>query len=155
MPLLRSAERKVNWSTARLMTDGVQPALRGFAARSARAEHELDLLRQGPCWYQVEASMELTLALKRGPANLQQVVKRAVMLRGGVGNQGAPAPRRLRRGNHDVSGAGVDQAGGSCGAIEHRPFSSQARRFYLPGGEVNRFISSGTGLNCFHVHLEA
>ena len=43
---------KVNWSTARLMTaaasvdNGVQPALRGHAARRAREEHDvLDMLR--------------------------------------------------------------------------------------------------------------
>ena len=72
----------------------------GFAARRAREEHELDL----------EASMEMTLALTTGPENLQQLVRSAVVLRGRVGNQRIPAPRRPSLRNHDVSGAGVDRS---------------------------------------------
>ena len=46
----------VEESTARLMTlaasmdDGAQPALQGYAARRAREEHELDLLRGWAAW---------------------------------------------------------------------------------------------------------
>ena len=96
---------------------GVQPALRGNAARRAWEEHELDLLRgrlaEESHWDQVEASMELTLALTTGPASLQQMVKRAMLLRGRVGNQGTPALRRPR---------------------PDRPVSPQVRRFYLALG---------------------
>ena len=66
--------------------------------------------RQGSRWDEMEASMELTLALMTGPANLQQLVRRAVAWQREEGNQGVPAPRRPRPGNRDVSGAGVDQA---------------------------------------------
>ena len=53
------------------------------------------------------------MALTTGPANLQQVVERAVVLRGRVGNQGIPTTSRPRPGNHDVSSTRVFQAGRS------------------------------------------
>ena len=70
---------------------------------------------------------------------------------------------------HSV-GAGVGQAVVSCGAVGHRPFLSQVRRFkscpWLTKDFFPNFLdglstrckdhqSSGRGLNCFHLHFEA
>ena len=95
---------KVNWSVARLRWT------MECSRHSVATQH---VVRQESRWDQVEASMEFTMELTTGPANLQLVVKKAVVLRGRVGNQGTPAPHRPQPGNHDVSGTGVVQAGGS------------------------------------------
>ena len=115
---------------------GVQPALPGYKARRAREDHELDLLRGRAAG--VAGSGGGVDGMDTGAADgtIKSTisVKRAVVLRGRVGNQGIPRPRRPRLVNHDSSGAGVVQASGSRGAIEHRPFSSQVRWFYLAPG---------------------
>ena len=48
-------------------------------------------VRQGSSWDLEEAPMEVTLALTTGPAKLHQVVRKAVVLRRGVENQGPQA----------------------------------------------------------------
>ena len=97
-------------TVAASVDDDMQPALRSEGTQHAvSARHTTWICcedgRQGCHRDQVEASMELTLALPTGPAHLQQVDRRTVVLRRGVGNQGVPAPRRPRLGNHGVSGA--------------------------------------------------
>ena len=94
-----------------LVDDGVQPALRGYAARRAREEHELDLLRG--CAAGIALGSGGAYGIGTGADNVT-----GTSLSGGQEGRGA----------HDVSSAGVDQAGGSCSAIENRWCSSQFRR---------------------------
>ena len=66
----------------------MQPALGEYAARRAREDRELDLLRGRAAVIALGSGggVDLTLALTRAQANLQQVNRRAVVLRRGVSN---------------------------------------------------------------------
>ena len=170
---------KVNWCTARLMTVASSVddrcSQRPVGTRNVVRVRNMNCtcgdVRQGLRWDHEKVPMEeLTLALTTKQANLHQVVRKAVVLRRGEGNHGIPSPRRPRPKNHDVSGAGVDQTGGSCSATVHRPCSSQVRRFYLAPGPLKTscpaswmacrrgekdHLSSGRDLDFLHVQLEA
>ena len=111
---------KMNWSTARLMTaassvDGlVQPALCGYAASRAREEYDWDLPR--------DRVAGIALGSGVGPDGIDAGADDGTGKSSsggqkgrGVANTGEePWHTRTppRPGSHDVSGAGVDQAGG-------------------------------------------
>ena len=108
---------KMNWSTARLMTvDGlVQPALCGYAARRAREEYDWDLPR--------DRVAGIALGSGVGPDGIDAGADDGTGKSSSGGQKGrgvantGEEPWHTRTpqatGSHDVSGAGVDQAGGS------------------------------------------
>ena len=140
---------KVNWSTARLMTvaasvdDGAQWSMQLYLLRGRAA-------RAGVRW-------RLRLALPTEPANLQQVVRRAVVLRGRGDSRGIMtflAWESIRPSSLVAplnTGRSRPRSDGSTLPLAHPRLLAQLLGWPVDGWKHH--LSSGRGLNCFHVQL--